>query len=90
MDLQVLGDFFIQTNSSFEHWVSLSSYDHMLETFSYLLEARELVEEHAEHHLVGLGGQVGQEEDLVGRGVVHAALALSARDSSTNRRCTSL
>ena len=62
----------------------------MLETFSYLLEARELVEEHAEHHLVGLGGQVGQEEDLVGRGVVHAALALSARDSSTNRRCASL
>ena len=58
--------------------------------FSYLLEARELVEEHAEHHLVGLGGQVGQEEDLVGRGVVHAALALSARDSSTNRRSASL
>ena len=87
MDLQVLGDFFIQTNSSSNIGCHCP---HMTICFSYLLEARELVEEHAEHHLVGLGGQVGQEEDLVGRGVVHAALALSARDSSTNRRCTSL
>ena len=35
-----------------------------------LLEARELVEQHRQHHLVRLLGQVRQEEDLVGRRVL--------------------
>jgi len=34
---------------------------------TYLLEARELVEQHGQHHLVGLLGQIGKEKDLVGR-----------------------
>ena len=46
----------------------------MKECCGYLLEPRELVEQHAEHHLARLRGQVGQEEDLVGRGVVHTSL----------------
>jgi hypothetical protein len=29
-------------------------------------ESRELVEQHAQHHLVGLVGKVGEEENLVG------------------------
>ena len=47
-----------------------------------LLEAGELVEEHAEHHLVGLRRQVGEEENLVGRRVVHTAHTLG-RNSRT-------
>merc|ERR1719188_2660329 len=35
-----------------------------------LLEARELVEQHRQHHLVRLLGQVRQEQDLVGRRVL--------------------
>lgn len=34
---------------------------------SHLLEARELVEQHGQHHLVRLLGQVGEEEDLIRR-----------------------
>ena len=37
-----------------------------------LLESRELVEQHAQHHLIGLLWQVGQEQNLVGRSVIHA------------------
>ena len=36
-----------------------------------------LVEKHAEHHLIGLLWQVGEEEDLVGRSIVHPALTSS-------------
>jgi len=39
----------------------------------HLLEPWKLVEQHRQHHLVGLFGQVGQEEDLVWRGVHHVA-----------------
>merc|ERR1712203_11427 len=39
---------------------------------SDLLESRELVEKHAEHHLIGLLRQVGEEEDLVRRRIVEA------------------
>ena len=38
-----------------------------------LLEARELVEQHRQHHLVRLLRQVRQEEDLVGRRVGHVS-----------------
>ena len=31
----------------------------------------DLIEEHLQHHLVGLLRQVGQEQDLVGRGLDH-------------------
>ena len=51
-------------------------------TSTDLLEARELVEQHAQHHLVGLGGQVGQEQDLVWRSVVHSTL-VSHRPASS-------
>ncbi len=51
-----------------------------------LLETRELVEEHTEHHLVGLRRQVGEEEDLVGRGVVHSARSLRRHHRSASRR----
>ena len=40
-------------------------------------EEPHLIEEHAEHHLVGLFRQVGQEEDLVGGCVVHVATTTS-------------
>ena len=44
-------------------------------------EEPHLIEEHAEHHLVGLFRQVGQEEDLVGGCVVHVATATSMTSS---------
>ena len=53
---------------------------------SDLLEPRELVEEHAEHHLVGLWRQVGEEEDLVGRGVVHSARSLGRHNGTRRTR----
>lgn len=34
---------------------------------THLLEAGELIEQHGQHHLVGLLGQIGEEEDLVRR-----------------------
>ena len=33
---------------------------------SHLLESGELVEEHGQHHLIGLFGQIGQEQNLIG------------------------
>ena len=44
-------------------------------------EEPHLIEEHAEHHLVGLFRQVGQEEDLVGGCVVHVATTTSMTTS---------
>jgi len=43
-----------------------------------------LVEEHGQHHLVGLLGQVGQEEDLVGRLLRDAGRHGRGRSSCTH------
>ena len=66
----------------------ISKYD--LNFTPYLLEPWELVEEHAQHHLVCFGRQVRQEENLVGRGVVHAALGGACRHAGANWSCASL
>lgn len=34
---------------------------------THLLEARELIEQHRQHHFIGLLGQIGKEEDLIRR-----------------------
>ena len=52
-----------------------------------LLEARELVEQHRQHHLVRLLRQVRQEQDLVGRGVSHVS-SDSPSSGGTGSRCT--
>ena len=41
-----------------------------------------LVEQHAEHHLIGLLWQVGEEENLVGRCIIHVAAASVTSSSS--------
>merc|ERR1719232_607840 len=53
-----------------------------------LLEPGELVEQHAEHHLVGLPWQVGQEQDLVGGSVVHTTLTTHGSWTSSSGSST--
>merc|ERR1719300_1748541 len=55
----------------------------------HLLEARELVEQHAEHHLVGLRGEVGQEENLVRRSIVNTS-PLGCSSSNSPSPCLGL